>query len=273
MMLAGHMAFLRIFFLTTTMCLLPNLAQAQSSIFEIPEDEQDTYADVGIAAVSRETYVGSEESEFTVLPYINAQYKGRFFVNPGLGAGAYAIRNENFRLGASLHYSLGRDGEDTPLNNEAFDIEDGFAGLISSRIYTPIGAIDVVGNVPLSGGLDGFRIDALATTEFYPFDKLRITPGVRVTYHSGDFLDAQYGISDDQLSALALPADTSVTALDFGSEISTLGAHVAAYLDLNDDFQIVGIVNYSRLVGEVEGTVIAPSEDGITAAIAIARKF
>ena len=125
----------------------------------------------------------------------------------------------------------------------------------------------------MTGDLDGFRIDTLVTTEFNPFDNLRITPGVRATYHSSDFLNAQYGITEDQISQLDLPETSTVTALHFGSEISTLGAHVAAYLDINEDYEIVGIVNYSRLVGDVEGTTIAPSKDGITAAIALTRTF
>ncbi|WP_427452422.1 MipA/OmpV family protein [Litorimonas sp. WD9-15] len=259
--------------ISAALLTVPTLASAQDSIFDIPEEEQLTFADLGIAAVTRETYVGSEESDLSVLPYINAQYKGRFFANPALGAGAYAIRNETFRLGGSVHYSLGRDGEDTPLLDEAFDIDGGFAGLISSRLYTPIAAIDVVANVPLSGDLDGYRIDTLVTTQFFPIENLRINPGVRATYHSGDYLDSLYGINDAQLAATTLPAGSPVTTLDFGSEVSTLGAHMAAYLDINDDFQLIGIVNYSRLVGDVEDTTLAPKKDGITAALGLARTF
>ena len=252
---------------------VPHFAYAQTSIFDIPEDEQDTFADIGIAALTRETYIGSDESELRVLPYINARYKGRYFINPALGVGAYAIRNENFRLAGSLNFSLGRDGEDTPLDNEILDVDAGFAGVISSRIYTPFAAIDIIGNVPLTGDLDGFRVDTLVTTEFFPFENLRVTPGVRATYHSSDFLDAQYGITQDQLTELNLPATSNITPLEFGSEISTLGAHFAAYLTLNKDYEIVGIVNYSRLVGDVEDTTLAPSNDGITAAIALTRTF
>lgn len=259
-------------FIAALVCL-PTTTVAQDSIFDIPEAEQLTFADIGVAAVSRETYVGSSEGEFNILPYVNAQYKGRFFANPGLGAGAYAIRNENFRLGGSVHYSLGRDGADTPLNTEAFDLEGGFAGLISSRVYLPIAAIDVVANIPLTGDLDGYRVDALMTTEFYPFEKLRVTPGVRATYHSGAFLDSLYGITDTQLATLTLPADSEITAQNFGSEVSTLGAHVAAFLEVSDDYQLIGIVNYSRLIGDVEGTTLAPENSGLTAALAIARTF
>lgn len=259
--------------LTSALAAVPHVANAQGSIFDIPESEQDTFADVGIAAVSRETYVGSDDSELTVLPYINARYKGRYFVNPALGAGAYAIRNENFRLGGSVHYSLGRDGEDTPFDTDAFEVDAGFAGIISSRIYTPIAAIDVIGNIPLTGDLDGYRLDTLVTTEFYPVSNLRITPGLRATYHSGAYLDSLYGITDTQITEAALPASAGLTPLDFGSEFSTLGAHVAAYLDINEDYQLIGIVNYSRLIGDVEDTSLAPSNNGITAAISLARTF
>ncbi|GGX71097.1 hypothetical protein GCM10011309_21570 [Litorimonas cladophorae] len=252
----------------------PLPATAQDSIFDIPEAEQLTFADVGVAAVSRETYVGSSESEISVLPYINAQYKGRFFANAALGAGAYAIRNKNFRLGGSVHYSLGRDGADTPLNSDAFDVDGGFSANLSSRLYTPVAAIDVVGSVPLSGDLDGFRVDTLVTTQFFLFDKaLQITPGVRATYHSDGYLDSLYGITDAQLASAALPENSDITALGFKSEVSTLGAHAAAYYDLSHDLQLIGIVNYSRLIGDVRDTPLAPKKNGLTAAVAIARTF
>jgi len=248
--------------------------QAQSSIFDIPESQQLSFVDLGIAAVSREVYVGAGKSETSVLPYVNGQYKGRYFVNPGLGIGAYAIRKDKFRLAGSVHYNLGRDGEDTPLNGEAFDLDGGFTAKLSTRLYTPISAIDVIGSVPLNGDLEGYRIDTLMSTEFYLFDRaLRITPGVRATFHSGKYLDALYGISDAQLAALSLPLDSPITATSFDSEASTLGAHAVAYYDVNDAIQLVGIVNYSRLIGDVKDTALAPDKDGITAAVAIARKF
>ena len=53
---------------------VPHFAYAQTSIFDIPEDEQDTFADIGIAALTRETYIGSDESELRVLPYICLLY-------------------------------------------------------------------------------------------------------------------------------------------------------------------------------------------------------
>ncbi len=265
---------MRHFYLAAALISLPCAATAQDTLFDIPEAEQLTFADVGIAAVSRETYVGSGNSDVSVLPFVNAQYKGRYFINPGLGAGAYAIRNESFRLAGSVHYSLGRDGEDTPFADEAFDVDGGFSANLSSRIYTPLAAVDIVASAPLSGDLDGFRVDSLITTQFYAFNNaLRITPGVRATYHSDAFLDSLYGISSEQIASVTVPENPNLVETQFDSEISTLGAHVAAYYDLNDDFQLIGIVNYSRLIGDANDSPLAPKNDGITAAVAIARTF
>ena len=260
--------------LASTLLLAPTAGYAQDSIFSIAEDQQETFADVGVAGVYRDTYVGSDEDEFFVLPYVNAQYKGRLFANAGLGAGAYAIRNKNFRLGASVNYTLGRDGEDTPLDNDAFEVDAGFSANLSSRIYTPVAAIDIIASKPFTGDLDGFEVSTLVTTEFYAFnDALRVTPGVRATYQSEDYLDSLYGISASQLASLSLPVGSDVTTQSFDSEFSTLGAHVLAYYDLNDDYQLIGTFNYSRLVGDVKNTTLAPSNSGIVASFAIARTF
>jgi len=186
-------------------------AQAQDSIFTIPSPENESFADVGVAGVIRDTYVGSNDSEELFLPFVNAEYKGRFFLKPGLGAGIYAVKNKQFRVGISGNLALGRDSEDTPfedqietqgLDKNLFEIDSTVTANLSVRYYLPFGAIDVLGAIPVGGDLDGQRVDALFTTEIYPTPKLRITPGIRGTYQSSGWVNSIYGVNADQASAL-----------------------------------------------------------------------
>ena len=249
-------------------CLVAAPATAQdSSIFDIPDSQSDSFIDVGAAAVSRETYVGSDDSDLLVLPYVNASYKGRFFVNPALGAGFYAIRKDKFRLAAAGNLSLGRDGKDTPFDSPLFDIDTGITGSVAARYYLPFAAIDVIGTVPFGGDLDGARLDTLLTTEVRPTDKLRITPGVRATFNTGGWINSYYGLNAEQA------AFTKTPQLDYSTGLSTIGVHGAAYYTVTDTVEILGIVNYSMLVGDIKDSPLTPSNSGLTAAIAIARKF
>ncbi len=247
-------------------------SHAQDSIFDIPAPHNESYADVGVAGVVRDTYVGSGETETLALPFINAEYKGRLFVKPGLGAGVYAIKNDRFRLSASANLALGRDTEDTPfkdlgLNEDLLEIDTTVTVAVAGRYYLPFGAIDVLGTIPVGGDLDGQRLDTLFTTEIKPMKKLRITPGVRATYQSSGWLNSIYGVNAEQATTIGIDEFST------GGQIATVGAHAVGYYQLPNNFEIVGLVNYSRLLGDVQDSPLTDSNNGITAALGIAKQF
>lgn len=252
-------------------CIAPPSFAQTNSIFEVSPSKLKTSYDVGVATVHRNQYTGSNNASTIVLPYANITYKGRYFFNPALGAGIYAINKDNVRLAVSTHLALGREGKDTPFSDqafaEAFDVDASITTKISGRVYLPIAALDVVGTVPVTGDLDGARLDTLLTTSISPTKKIRITPGVRATFTTSGWVNTNYGISQAQAEASGL----NILSLEDG--LSTLGAHAAAYYKISDDYEIVGVVNQSWLVGDVKESPLAASNTGLTAAIGLSRKF
>jgi len=247
-------------------------AQAQESIFTIPSPQNESFADVGGVVLIRDTYVGSDDSETRIAPYVNAEYKGRVFFKPGRGVGVYAIKNDKFRLSASGNLAIGRDTEDTPFRDQGFEdelleINSTVTFDVAARYYTPLGALEVVSAIPVGGDLNGQRVDALFTTEIKPFKNLRITPGVRATYQSSGWVNSIYGIDTDQAATLG------VDAFSLGGRVSTLGAHAVGHYQLPHNLELLGFVNYSRLLGSVNDSPLTGSNNSITAALGIARQF
>jgi len=239
-----------------------------ADIFTVDPEKAETYADVGAAVVTRETYVGSGKSSVFALPYANASYKGRWFLNPALGAGTHIIHKKNVRLSTSAHVALGRKAEDTPYNFAPFEIDTTFTAKVAGRYLLPIAALDVVGTIPIGGDLEGSKVDALLTTQFTVFEGFKLAPGVRATYMSTGWLDSYYGINADQALAAGLVQTSFVDA-----GFSTLGAHAAGIYKLSENYELIGIVNYSQLIGDVKSSPLAPSDNGVTAAFAVSRKF
>lgn len=265
------MKFLSLILGSAALMSVATLAEAQTEWYEIPPEKAESSASIGVAGVSRETYVGSEDSDLLVLPYVNATYKGRFFINPAIGAGVYAINNDKFRLGAAANIALGRKGKDTPFKGtsyeDEFEVKTGASGKVFARAYLPFAALDVVGTVPVGGDLKGAKLDTLLTTQFQPIKNLTLTPGVRATFNTGGWLDTNYGINSRQAAASGL------APISYEDGLSTLGAHVAAYYSLGDDYEIVGVVNHSWLVGDIKDSPLTPKDTGLTVALGIARKF
>ncbi len=265
------MKFLSLILGTTALWSVATFAEAQTSIFDIPPDKAESSASLGVAAVSLDSYTGSDETDLLVLPYVNATYKGRVFINPALGAGIYAINNDKFRLGAAANVAFGRDGEDTPFvgtsYEEEFDVKTGASGKVFARAYLPFAAFDVVGTIPVGGDQEGAKLDTLLTTQVKPIKNLTLTPGVRATFNTGDWLDTNYGINARQAAASGL------APISYDDGLSTLGAHVAGYYKLGDNYEIVGVVNHSWLVGDIKDSPLTPQNTGLTVALGIARKF
>ncbi|CAM3721865.1 MipA/OmpV family protein [Litorimonas haliclonae] len=265
------MKFLSLILGTTALWSVAAFAEAQTSIFDIPPDKAESTASIGIAGVSLDSYVGSEETDLLVLPYVNATYKGRFFLNPALGAGVYAINNDKLRLGAAANVAFGRDGKDTPFGGtsyeEAFDVSTGGSGKVFARANLPFAALDVVGTVPIGADHDGAKLDTLLTTLVKPTDRFTLTPGVRATFSTGDLLDTNYGIDSRQAAASGL------APLSNDDGLSSLGAHIAGYYELNEDYEIVGLVNHTWLMGDIKESPLSPKNTGLTVALGIARKF
>lgn len=251
----------------TGLIAAPSMAQSNESIFEVAESQKDTFAEIGAAYVSRDTYLGSDQRDNLFLPYVNATYKGRYFLLPALGAGVHLINKDKVRLSGSVNYELGREGVDTPFQNETFDVDGSFTANAAGRVLLPFAALDVVGTAPFTGDVDGFRVATLLTTQITPTDRIKINPGVRASYYSDDWLNSYYGVSGEQALASGLaPAG-------FDSEFASYGAHVIAYYTVTDSIEIVGTLIYAKLTGDVKDSAFTPENDGLTAGIAIARRF
>lgn len=242
-------------------------AQSNTSLFEISDSQTYTFADFGASVALRDTYLGSDITETLFLPYANATYKGRYFILPSLGAGVHLISNDKIRLSGSVNYVLGRDGEDTLFDNEAFDLEDSLSLNAATRIRLPFAALDIVGTVPVTGDIEGSKVDVLLTTQIEPLDNLKINPGIRASYASSDWLNSYYGVSNTQSTL------TGLTASSLDSDVSNYGAHVVAYWTITEDYEIIGSAIYSKLIGDAKDSLLSPKSDGVTFTLGFARKF
>lgn len=236
-------------------------------LFSVDPERDLTYADVGVAAITRDTYVGSGESDAFVLPFVSAEYKGRFYIKPALGAGMYIINKPNLRLTSGATLALGRDSESVPILGRAGKLSTSVVTNMSARYVLPFAAVDVLGQLPVSGDMNGARVDVFMTTSITPIEGFRITPGVRASYQSAGWLNSLYGVSNAQSLA------SGVSPFNLDGQFSTLGAHAAAYLTVTENWEVVGAVNYSRLMKDVTDSPLVNSRNGLTAALGLARKF
>lgn len=242
----------------------------QDGLFAISEKQAETFIDIGGAVVNRTPFVGSEDSDTIVLPFARADYKGRLFINPAIGAGIYWRNTDNLRLSTSLNLSLGRDAEDTPIIGEGGEIDSSVTVTNALRYYLPFAAFDAVATVPFTGGFEGARFDTLLTTEVKPIKGLRITPGVRATFGTAGWINSLYEIEEADLAAID---SVGIDPFSAGSGVLALGFHTAAYYELPNDYQLIGVLNYSALQDDAKDSPLSVRDSGVTLALAIAKHF
>lgn len=243
---------------------------AQDGLFAISEDRDRTFLDAGVAYVNRSDFVGAPTNENLVLPFARADYKGRLFINPALGAGVYWHNTDSLRLSTSLNIATGRDADETPLIGEGGEIDSSFAVTNALRYYLPFAAFDAISTIPFTGDFEGARFDTLLTTEVKPIKNLRITPGVRATFGTAGWINSLYEIEESDLAAINA---VGIDPFEAGSGLIAIGAHAAAYLELPNKMQLIGVVNYSILQDDARDSPLSVENDGLTLAIAIARHF
>ncbi|WP_017932142.1 MipA/OmpV family protein [Robiginitomaculum antarcticum] len=242
-------------------------------LFEISEDNADTFLDLGIAAISRPEYLGSDENGVLVVPYFNAEYEGRYYLNPYQGVGINFINQDKFELSGGLTYLFGRDGEDTPftltpMQQGAFDLDGSVGARVSASATFKYARADLSVTQPLGGDVEGPAVNAiLATMIPTGNDRLRIFPSVNMYWSSQDRNNNFYGISQQQ------SAQSGLTGITFDSGISSYGANVAGFFTLTEKVELVGVLSYAKLAGDLKDSPFAVKDDGVTAAIALAYKY
>ena len=257
-------------------------ALAQDGLFDIPEDDRFTFLDVGGAVVSRSTYVGSEDSETDIFPYLAFEYEGRVFGNAAQGLGINAINRDGLQVAATGYFAGGRDAEDTPFFDDAtnppgddnvFDLDSSFTagGLISYRF--PYAQAELQAQVPVTGDVEGWRLDATLATRIPPLERIFgegtvISPGVRATYLDDEWTESYYGVTTAQAVAAGLP-----TGFDADGGFNSYAVFGLTSVTLASDITLVGVANYTFLAGDAKDSPLSPDNDGLTLVAGVAKRF
>jgi len=247
--------------------LMSSTAMAQESIFAISEKQDKTYIDLGISALSTPEYLGSDDDQVRILPFINAEYKGRLFLNPYQGAGVNLINDGKFRVSGSAYFAPSRKSEDTPFTDPSFDIDGGALARASARYLWKYAAFDVTGSVPVFGDMEGAEVEFRATTLLPISDTIRIGPSIFAGYQTSDWLNTLYGVNTEQALAAGL------TELSYSDGFGTYGAAATAFVKLPADLSMIGILSYTKLDGSLKDSPLTPRNDGIMGAVAISKRF
>ncbi len=101
---------------------------------------------------------------------------------------------------------------------------------------------------------------------YRPTDQITIAAGPRVLWGSDDYAQTYFGVSDIEAGASAFDA------YDAGSGIISQGLKAEATYQINDDWGLIGTVQYDQLRDDAANSPITQSEGQVTGSIVLTRR-
>ena len=231
----------------------------------------------GVAGVITPEYLGSDDDEFLVLPYLEVNdFKGLDFfgtaltyrlIEAGTGEG---IGKWSLRVGPRIAYQRGRDSDDSPTLTGFEDVDGSLP--IGGYVRSTLGPVGFVVNAgqDVIGGHDGFIVDASVGTA-YDGGKFGIQPSATISWGDSNYNEAFFGVTPEQSEASGL------TAFDIGSGFSSYAFNVIAWYQITDNYQLGAFASYREFFDDAEDSPILQAPDGSTnglfAGVSLTRKF
>lgn len=201
------------------------------------------------------TYEGSDEYQALPIPVISAEYKkGLFFANVRDGLGSYALRGENYKLGASIGFAPGRDVDDDRKNlNGMGDVEaSATANLLGEYNWGPA---QFTGR--LTSGMSG---DWGTTAEFrvgsrYPVSqRIMLMGSVGTVWADEEHMSNRFGVTNTQ------SARSGYSQYNAESGFKTVGISIGANYAVTDTWSANLTFRGDQLIGDAADSPIVKDD-------------
>ena len=99
---------------------------------------------------------------------------------------------------------------------------------------------------------------------YRPIDQLTLSAGPRVLLGDDSYAQTYFGVTD---------TGSSFTPYEATGGIISAGAEVEAIYSINDDWQVVGTINYDKLQADAADSPLTVSDDQFSGSIVLTRRI
>lgn len=211
------------------------------------------YVRLGTLGFVAPEYEGSDHYKIQPVPDIEITYNNRFFLSRQ-GLGANLIATDDLTIGAAIAFDGGRKSS----KDEALRGYRNVGNTAIGRIFAEYTidrlmlSADVATDL-LGDGHKGTEATLAATWMFNPMGRTMLLFGPSLTWASDDYMNSYFSTTADRLrpagpTELVLPGSRT----GYKAEAGFKNAGLTAILihPLNDNWSVMGIAGYSRLLGD-----------------------
>ncbi|PPD53291.1 MAG: MltA-interacting MipA family protein [Methylotenera sp.] len=194
-------------------------------------------------------YDGSDEYKLKVVPTISVDYEdGLFFAGIG-GIGSYPIQGENYKLGASIGRSFGREESKDRKNLRGMgDIDS--STTISLMGEYGFGPVDISGKLTKGNSDYGTTATMEIGTRFPITNDLMLMTSAGLTWADDDHMNSYFGVSSVQA------ARSSYRRYQAESGIKSVGVNAGAFYALTKEVDMALMLSADKLLGDAADSPI-----------------
>lgn len=226
---------------------------------------------VGIGGEYAPVSPGVDKTEVDALPYVDIEYKDRYFLNFERGLGTYLLRSEDgpeYALGIAVGYAEGRDESDARAELDGLGDIDGAAEVVLFA-ESEIGFIEVELELAKAlGGHDGLTAELSAGVDAPVTDRLFVGVAPFITYADEKYTQSFYGVSASQAANSA-----TYSRYDAGGGFENYGVELEENYQITQNWSATTSVSYTRLLGDAKDSPIVDNKGFFSAGVGLAFRF
>jgi outer membrane protein len=239
-----------------------------SSLPETPaEGKADFRALIGVGAVSRPEYIGSDRDDTTApIPLINVSYKDiAYFKFNRAGVWFWKAGDTGVRFGALLKPRQGWDDSDDRLLAGMGERDDSIEAGLNMAWRSERAEIEVGVLTDVSDESDGNSAFIDLRYAFVKSPRWQLLGKVGFEYLDDDVTEYYWGVPPSQ----AVPGRSAYSP----DEAWNTSVGLLATYSLSDNWKLMGGAVYTLLGDEIEDSPIVKEDDSVTTVIGVAFKF
>ncbi len=210
---------------------------------------------LGAGAGYAPAYEGSDKYKALPVPVVSVDYKdGLFFANTGDGIGSYPLQGKNYKLGAAIGYSIGRDESDDRKNLNGMGDVDGSATAQLLGEYT-LGVVQVTGTLSTALSGDYGTTAKVSAGSRYPLgDTIMLSGSVGTTWADSEHMGNYFGVSGVQSTR------SGYRRHDAESGFKSVGFTLGATYSITDRWNTTLAFTGDQLLGDAADSPVVKDE-------------
>lgn len=240
----------------------------ESPIPEKPQTEDKNWNfEIGAGVMYGPEYDGSDNYGVKPIPTLSVEYKnGLFFAGLFDGIGSYFLQDENYKVGASIGYSMGRDEDDDKDNLRGMgDIDMGATASLMGEYN--FGPLQFSGKVSTGSGDYGTTATVEVGTMFPVTERLMVMASIGPTWADEEHMQSYFGVSSTQ------SARSGYNRYDADSGFKSVSVSAGTFYDITEHWGVMLMVNCDQLLGDAADSPITKEDFSTSVMFTTSYKF